>query len=206
MRLFGPSASIRAWQRLVPRLPPLAMLRPQPFAGSRRFIPLRSFQPYFMLVPPVGFSPSEVHSLTSAAQRLSTRTSLLDLDPSDRSRLLHALWTRRPTELPSHLDTRKHRSTLTAETPKRFRLHQSRISVRSTREHRGALASIVQSSSATRVVAPRCSAFHRCAVCRACFESVAEAVLSSLTLGRPHIRYRAEARPPVRRQPTTFAG
>lgn len=100
MRSLGPPAYFRAWQRLAPRLPPSATRRPQTFAASRRFIPLRSFQPCFMLVPPMGFSPSEVHSLTIAAHRLSTRASLLDLDPTALD-LSRAPSTRGPTELSS---------------------------------------------------------------------------------------------------------
>jgi hypothetical protein len=77
---------------------------------------------------------------------------------------------RRPEGQPSCHHTpalKKHRSTLTAEAPKRSWLHQSRISVRSMSEHRSALTSIVQSSSATRVEAPKRSSCHRCAVVRA---------------------------------------
>lgn len=189
MRSLGPPAYFRAWQRLAPRLPPSATRRPQTFAASRRFIPLRSFQPCFMLVPPMGFSPSEVHSLTIAAHRLSTRASLLGLHPT----ALDLCALHRPKGQPSCLhafDTRRRRSAQTAEAPKRSWLRQSRTSARSTLEHRGALAFVVQSSSATSVVAPRRSACHRWAVVRALARERRRSSALSLLLGRPHVQSR----------------
>lgn len=96
----------------------------------------------------------------------------------------------RPEGQPScrHTPTlpKQHRSALTAEAPKRSWLHQPRTSDRSIQEHRGALTSTVQSSSATRVEAPRRSSCHRWAVVRAFTRERRRSCSLSFSLGRPH--------------------
>jgi len=50
-----PFNDLSSWQRLTPGLPHPATLRPQVFTTSRRLIPPRTLQPYFMPLPLLGF-------------------------------------------------------------------------------------------------------------------------------------------------------
>jgi hypothetical protein len=74
---FLPYDALSIRQRPTPEFPPLAVLRPQVFATSRRFIPPDALRPCFMSLAPMGFRlqsfPCRVAGLTS---RLTSLTSL----------------------------------------------------------------------------------------------------------------------------------